>query len=246
LMFDNSKTKNFIKNSYGIEMYFRYDNGDLLIYNQLLGSDLASKQGQYVHLVTTREAKSKVVNVFVNGKLAFNFSDKQNAMEIDNNSQIDFFYEEGRETTTGAVAMIKLYDYFIDENEAENIFKVFNETAEKETNFSNGTLKNLYFVQSLPKFLPESLPELENLFDFLQNKPNQNIEIRGHTDNQGDFNLNLKLSKERAAAVKTFLIDKGISSKRITTKGFGSTKPVASNADELSRRKNRRVEIILN
>jgi OmpA-OmpF porin, OOP family len=245
LMFDNSKIKNFINGSYGIEMYFRYDNGSLLLYNQLLGNDVEAKQGKYVHLVTTRDSKTQRVNVFVDGKLNFTFVDTQNDMQIDQKSQVDFFYEKGRETTSGAVAMIKLHDFFVDERMAVELFNVFSEGQKKENLGISGALKNLYFVQSLPKILPESLPELENLYDFLMKFPEKKIEIHGHTDNQGDFELNLKLSKDRAAAVKQFMVDKGISGKRIQTKGFGSTRPMASNAVEETRRKNRRVEMLL-
>ncbi|MCP9768999.1 OmpA family protein [Lacihabitans sp. LS3-19] len=243
LMFDNSKIKNFISGSYGIEMYFRYDDGSMLLYGQLFGDQLASSQGKYVHLVTTRNAKTKLVNVFVNGKLTMNFPDADDNMDIDNKSQVSFFNQEGTKTTSGAVAMIKLYDYFIDENTASNLFDIFqNDNISPNLN-PDGVIKNLYFVQSLPILLPESSPELENVFAFLEQNPKVEIELQGHTDNQGDYNLNMKLSKERAEAVKEYLTKKGIKSSRIKTKGFGSLKPIASNAQEETRQKNRRVEL---
>ncbi len=245
LVFDNTKIKNFINGSYGIEMYFRYDDGSMLLYGQLLGDQLTSSQGKYVHLVTTRNAQTKQMNVFVNGKLTLNFSDTDNNLEIDNKSQVSFFSQEGTPATAGAVAMIKLYDFFIDEKNATNLFQIFSEQGTSAGFNPKGVLNNLYFLQSQDVILPESIPELENIFAFLEKNPEAKIELQGHTDNQGDFNLNLKLSRNRALAVKNFMVKKGINEKRINTRGFGSTKPIASNETEETRRKNRRVELLV-
>jgi OOP family OmpA-OmpF porin len=68
------------------------------------------------------------------------------------------------------------------------------------------------------------------------------IQIEGHTDSKASPRHNKKLSQERVASVKAYLVDKGISAKRLTTKGFGETKPVADNKSEEGRAKNRRVE----
>ncbi|HLK97788.1 MAG TPA: OmpA family protein, partial [Hymenobacter sp.] len=64
----------------------------------------------------------------------------------------------------------------------------------------------------------------------------------GHTDNQGDPALNLKLSQDRVNEVKKYLVQKGVNSARISTEGFGDTKPLASNDKEETRKLNRRVE----
>lgn len=245
LIFDNSKAKNFIKGSYGIEMYFRYEDGSLLLYGQLLGDQLTSSVGKYVHLVTTRNALTKQINVFVNGKLTLNFSDSDNNLEIDDQSLISFFSQENTLTTSGAVAMIKLYDFFIDEKYASSVFQIFSE-QDSSTSFNpKGVLKNLYFLQSKDIILPESIPELDNILSYLEINSSTNIELQGHTDNQGDFNLNLQLSRNRALAVKKYLVSKGIKEKRISTKGLGSTKPIASNDSEETRKKNRRVELLV-
>jgi len=245
LVFDNSKIKNFINGSYGIEMYFKYDDGSMLLYGQLLGDDLANKQGKYVHLVMSRNQQSKQVNIFIDGKLRFDFIDADNQMEMDKTAKITFFTDSSKTTTSGTVAMIKLYNYFIDLATAQEIFKVFTENPITSTPSPVGVLKNLYFVQSQPILLPESNPELDKIFDFLHKNVNVKIELQGHTDNQGDFDLNLKLSKDRAETIKKYLVEKGISTNRIKTKGFGSTLPIASNANELTRSKNRRVELMI-
>jgi outer membrane protein OmpA-like peptidoglycan-associated protein len=245
LVFDNTQLKNFINGSYGIEMYFRYDDGGLLLYGQLLGDQLASSQGKYVHLVTTRNAQTKKMNVFVNGKLTLNFSDTDNNLEIDSKSQVSYFSQEGTPTTSGAVSMIKLYDFFIDEKNASNLFQIFSNQGNTADFNPKGVLKDLYFLQSQDVILPESIPELESIYAFLEKNPSAKIELQGHTDSQGDFNLNLELSRNRALAVKNFMIKKGIDEKRISTRGFGGTRPIASNQTEETRRKNRRVELLV-
>jgi len=70
-------------------------------------------------------------------------------------------------------------------------------------------------------------------------------EIQGHTDNVGQAAANLKLSQDRAAAVKAHLVQTfALDGARLTTTGFGGAKPVAPNADETGRAKNRRVELV--
>ncbi|MEO7135452.1 MAG: OmpA family protein, partial [Vicinamibacterales bacterium] len=71
------------------------------------------------------------------------------------------------------------------------------------------------------------------------------VEIQGHTDNVGAAAANLKLSQDRAAAVKAALVQShGIAATRVTTVGLGDTKPVADNATDEGRTQNRRVELV--
>ena len=79
----------------------------------------------------------------------------------------------------------------------------------------------------------------------MKDNPTVEIQLEGHTDNQGDFNLNLQLSQDRVTEVKKYLTSKGIDEKRISVKGWGSTKPVASNVTEDKRKLNRRVEFVV-
>ena len=92
---------------------------------------------------------------------------------------------------------------------------------------------------------PESVPTLASLGEVLQSDPKLTIEIQGHTDNAGTPATNLRVSRERAVAVKVYLVQSlGIAPERLTTIGFGDTKPVASNATEEGRGQNRRIEFV--
>jgi outer membrane protein OmpA-like peptidoglycan-associated protein len=92
----------------------------------------------------------------------------------------------------------------------------------------------------------ESKATLDDLADFLNEKPTAFLNIAAHTDDVGNDDDNLQLSRERALAVKTYLLEKGIESDRMKAKGFGETMPVASNETEEGKAQNRRVELTVN
>jgi outer membrane protein OmpA-like peptidoglycan-associated protein len=106
-------------------------------------------------------------------------------------------------------------------------------------------LNNVWFEQSKPVLLPSSYGELERLVQILIENPTIKIEIDGHTDNVGDPKKNQKLSEDRVKTIKNYLINKGISATRLTGKGFGGSKPIASNTKEETRKLNRRVEFTI-
>ena len=106
-------------------------------------------------------------------------------------------------------------------------------------------LPNVYFDQSSPVLRPESYTELNQLYDALTENPALQIEIRGHTDNQGDFDLNVKLSRDRCQAIVDYLVNKGIVRNRLKAVGRGPIDPIAPNNNEDNRRKNRRVEFVV-
>ncbi|HEU4609821.1 MAG TPA: OmpA family protein, partial [Chitinophagaceae bacterium] len=86
---------------------------------------------------------------------------------------------------------------------------------------------------------------LDNLVTVLNDYPNTNIEVQGHTDSKGTEAYNLGLSQRRAGTVASYLLQKGIASGRINTKGYGETAPVASNDTEDGRAQNRRVDFVI-
>ena len=104
-------------------------------------------------------------------------------------------------------------------------------------------LKNIFFDLNRYDLKPTSEAELEKLVQLMKENPTLVIQIDGHTDDIGKPADNLVLSENRAKAVVNFLIAKGIVSKRLSYKGFGSNQPVADNNTEAGRAKNRRTEV---
>ncbi|MBE0571230.1 MAG: OmpA family protein [Ignavibacteriaceae bacterium] len=90
----------------------------------------------------------------------------------------------------------------------------------------------------------ESEEQLHHIVTLMINYPDLKLEIQGHTDDQGKDDYNLNLSKNRAETVSSYLQLFGIDKKRLVTKGFGESKPIASNDSEEGREQNRRVELI--
>jgi len=104
---------------------------------------------------------------------------------------------------------------------------------------------NLTFDTGKANIKESSFPYLDKLVELLVKKPIYKLNILGHTDNKGGDALNLALSKNRALAVKTYLVGKNIAGDRVTTDGYGSTKPIADNNTPEGREKNRRVEFFI-
>lgn len=91
---------------------------------------------------------------------------------------------------------------------------------------------------------PESMGTLNMIVKIMQNNPDLKFEIDGHTDNSGSAQHNMVLSQQRADAVEAQLISMGIDASRLTTKGFGDTKPISSNDTQEGKANNRRVEFV--
>jgi WD40 repeat protein len=104
-------------------------------------------------------------------------------------------------------------------------------------------LQAIQFQQSSYVLVEGAYAELDKLVKFLKDNAKIEIEISGHTDNVGDENKNLTLSERRVSTVKFYLLGKGISEKRIQTKSFGGSEPIADNSTEAGRKQNRRVEM---
>ncbi len=104
-------------------------------------------------------------------------------------------------------------------------------------------LRNIFFNTASYELLPTSNAELDKLTALLKSNPTLRIELGGHTDNVGADAANMTLSDQRAQAVRDFVIAHGIDASRITAKGYGETKPVATNDTEEGRAQNRRTEV---
>jgi len=99
------------------------------------------------------------------------------------------------------------------------------------------------FTSNSSEIANSSYPIIDTFYLWVKDKRNLYIEIGGHTDNIGSSSDNLKLSKERAEAVRLYLIDKGVDSDLIISKGYGESIPILDNETEKGRSSNRRTEI---
>ena len=106
-------------------------------------------------------------------------------------------------------------------------------------------LRNVFFDVGKSTIKSESNTELDRLVKLLKDVPGLEIELSGHTDNTGSESLNKKLSQDRATAVVNYLSGKGIAAKRLTAKGYGSAKPIATNNSAEGRQENRRTEFMI-
>jgi outer membrane protein OmpA-like peptidoglycan-associated protein len=92
---------------------------------------------------------------------------------------------------------------------------------------------------------PESSQVLDQVAEVMKQQPDTRFSLEGHTDNVGKADYNMDLSRKRAESVKTYLVQtRGVDAARLTTQGFGDTKPIAKNDTEAGRAQNRRVELV--
>lgn len=103
-------------------------------------------------------------------------------------------------------------------------------------------LKNILFDTDKSELLPQSYKDLLDLINLLNEHPTMRLEVRGHTDNQGTTEHNLKLSDSRAKAVVEYLVGHGIDASRLEWHGYGKSLPIDTNETPEGRHNNRRVE----
>ncbi|HAD02687.1 MAG TPA: cell envelope biogenesis protein OmpA, partial [Porphyromonadaceae bacterium] len=106
-------------------------------------------------------------------------------------------------------------------------------------------LQGIQFETGKDVIKKESNTILNQIAKVLIDNPTYLVEVQGHTDNVGKADMNQILSEKRANAVRYYLIAKSVDEKRITAKGYGDTRPVASNATAKGKAKNRRVEFVV-
>ena len=106
-------------------------------------------------------------------------------------------------------------------------------------------LNNIFFALNSSELEKSSMEEIKITADFLDSNPGLQIEIQGHTDNTGNSDYNLKLSRERAKSVMEAILRLGIDKSRLSYRGFGDTKPIAANDSDENRRMNRRTEFLV-
>jgi outer membrane protein OmpA-like peptidoglycan-associated protein len=106
-------------------------------------------------------------------------------------------------------------------------------------------LNNIFFEYKKASLSKESKVELSRILKLMKKYPSLEIEVSGHTDNVGGEEYNKSLSLRRARSVVNYLVKNGIEANRMTAKGYGFDKPIASNDTEEGRKKNRRSEVII-
>ena len=116
------------------------------------------------------------------------------------------------------------------------------EISDKTKEVFQKALKGIQFESGKDVIKTSSYGILNNVVDIMKENPEYKLIIDGHTDAQGDDDKNMELSKKRAAAVKKYLVDKGIDAGRLTSRGFCETVPKATNDTPAGRAENRRVE----
>ena len=107
------------------------------------------------------------------------------------------------------------------------------------------TVGDVLFATGKAEVAAGGLRSIDKLAEFLKKNPTRNLLIEGHTDNTGPEDFNLKLSQQRADAVKDVLVSRGVGADRITTKGYGPKYPVVANDTAAGRQQNRRVEVVV-
>jgi outer membrane protein OmpA-like peptidoglycan-associated protein len=129
----------------------------------------------------------------------------------------------------------------VDYNRIEEIVKKHRFTGTGTTD-DNWVLLGINFDFDRATLRPEAYPVLFNAAQVLMTNPDINVEIQGHTDNIGSDNYNQRLSERRAETVRQWLVAKGVAANRLTTVGFGESKPITDNKTPQARELNRRVE----
>ncbi len=119
------------------------------------------------------------------------------------------------------------------------------EVSEDAIKRLNDYAKTILFNSGKSSFQKQTFPVLQSIVAILKEYPTSKFHIEGHTDSDGKDAMNLKLSQDRAAAVKKYLVENGVAADRLTSEGYGESKPIASNKTAKGKAQNRRVEVKL-
>lgn len=127
----------------------------------------------------------------------------------------------------------------------KNIQSEFVDASRTEEGIKFTLSSDLLFPINSSYLTDQAKYELDKLAKIMKEDTSTKVRVDGHTDATGTAEYNMWLSEKRAASVKNYLSDAGISASRITTKGLGQTSPVADNKTPEGRERNRRVEVII-
>jgi outer membrane protein OmpA-like peptidoglycan-associated protein len=133
-----------------------------------------------------------------------------------------------------------------EEAKAAALSKELSELRGKQTD--RGLVLNLsdvLFAAGKAEVAPGGQRSIDQLAEFLKRYPQRRVLIEGHTDNIGNEDFNIKLSQQRAEAVRNLLVSKGVAADRITARGYGPKYPIVENDTAVGRQQNRRVEVLV-
>ncbi len=223
----------------------------LLINNSELGIEINSyadsKQDAEQNMILSGQRAKSVLDVFINNEIDtnkiilipyINYM-QEDIEEINNRVDIKIF-----EVTHYTDTMVKTFiSHLTDEDNLTYLeFTTIENLDIDEVEIGEEIKLNyILFETGKATLTPVSYPELDLVVQFLSKNKNVKIEIAGHTDNIGSDKDNLNLSQARAQTVADYFILQGINKKRMIVKGYGKTKPIASNDTEEGRQHNRRV-----
>lgn len=192
--------------------------------------NITNQQGKFIHVV--KSSSSMPVTIPWNGK-----DDYYNAIVPGGYYDIQFFvWDNAGNRNSTAINSINL--------DAQKEYKNLKIKESKRGLVINLT-SNVLFGSGRSVLRPQAKKALNELISLLKSYPDNEVAIEGHSDSVGSDQTNLHLSSARAWSVYSYLVKNGIDPKRLKPKGFGESKPVASNRTLLGREKNRRVEVVI-
>jgi outer membrane protein OmpA-like peptidoglycan-associated protein len=206
--------------------------------------------------ITTTFMKGRVYDAETNAPLAAEFqlidleSGKLVKSAIANRGDGSFMVALPKDKDFGVIAEHDGYLYFSKNYSIEKLAAtedgfVVNIPMNKFRIGDSLVLDNVFFDVGKYDLKPQSLTELNKLLDFLNKNSTLNVELGGHTDSDGDDSDNQKLSENRAKAVYTWLIEKGVDKGRLSYKGYGETRPIEKNDTAAHKAINRRTVITI-
>jgi outer membrane protein OmpA-like peptidoglycan-associated protein len=189
-----------------------------------------------------------------NSKLEIRYGDEEVAKEIDLKSDEDGNYvavvtvgKEAKDVLLTVKSEGAAFESKIITKEAVVSSPIVASDLKVETLKANGnyTIKEILYTTNSAELEESSKLILKGFAIYLKEHPSLFVEISGHTDDIGNANENLVLSKNRAETVMNYLISLGISAERLSAKGYGKTKPKVPNTSAQNRAQNRRTDFII-
>lgn len=138
----------------------------------------------------------------------------------------------------GVIYVMELNDF------ESSVQKYTAQSMQSDIDKSGKSIVQIHFDTDKSALKPEAQQIADQIVQLLKDDSSLKLSIEGHTDNTGDPRKNIQLSKERAQAVVTYLVNEGISSSRLKSNGFGAEKALFANDSEDNKAKNRRVELV--